>query len=113
MTNSKLILILPTNRVGLILEALNGEFSELSVIPCEKDHKNRRNNKRRIDLSPHGLALVEIIKANPGIGLKELEPKFESAGFHGPTASPLVSKLIRNGAVRYEGTRPRQYFIVN
>lgn len=111
MTNSKLILILPTNRVGLVLEALNGEFSELSVIPCEKDHKNKR--KPRIDLSSGGLALIEIIKANPGIDLKELEPKFESAGFHGPTASPLVSKLIRNGAVRYEGTRPRRYFIVN
>lgn len=113
MTNSKLILVLPTNRVGLVLEALNGEFSELSVIPCEKDPKVKRNHKPRTDLSPRELALIEIIKANPGIGLKELEPKFESAGFHSPSASPLVSKLIRNGAVRYEGTRPRRYFIVN
>jgi len=111
MTNSKLILVLPTNRVGLVLEALNGEFSELSVIPCEKDFKTKRNHKPRTNLSPRELALIKIIEDNPGIGLKELEPKFESTGFHGPTASPIVSKLTRIGAVRYEGTRPRQYFI--
>lgn len=113
MTNSKLILVLPTNRVGLVLEALNGEFSELSVIPCEKDFKIKRNNKSKTNLSPRESALIDIIRDNPGIGSKDLEPKFESAGFYGPTASPLVSKLIKIGAVRYEGIRPRQYFVVS
>lgn len=114
MHNSKLILVLPTNRVGLVLEALNGEFSELSVIPCD-NNTNKRTHKTRqnTSLSEREIALLKIVDENPGIGLAAIEPKFNSTGFHGPTASPLLSKLVKTNKIRYEGTRPRRYFISN
>ena len=116
MHNSKLILVLPTNRVGLVLEALNGEFSELSVIPCDNDNNtNERTHKTRqnTSLSEREIALLKIVDENPGIGLAAIEPKFSSMNFHGPTASPLLSKLVKTNKIRYEGMRPRRYFISN
>jgi len=115
MHNSKLILVLPTDRVGLVLEALNGEFSELSVIPCDNNNTNKRTHKTRqnTSLSEREIALLKIVDENPGIGLAAIEPKFSSMNFHGPSASPLLSKLVKTNKIRCEGTRPRRYFISN
>ena len=102
MHNSKLILVLPTNRVGLVLEALNGEFSELSVIPCDNTTiKIVRKNKFRTNLSDREVAVLNLIKENPAIGLTALETKYANLGFHGPSASPTLTRLIRLKKIRY------------
>lgn len=109
---SRVSFVIPTAKIGLITEALAGEFMDLRIEPYEAPAPAGRAPSHRFNRSAPGerkpasdtiagKAVLQFLAEHPGAqSLKVIGIGIEAKHLKAASASPVIGKLIAEGLVR-------------